>query len=85
MKKLWIIVLTIASGCATRDSGCGATSSEGAEAAIMRRYKVDVTCLLDDADGQYLCADEKNNKLYRCAESAAAQDKIKCIPWFPTE
>lgn len=84
-KHPYYLILILLTACTTRDSGCGgAPNSDGAEEAVKRRYGTDVTCIADD-ESTYTCSDDTEQKLYRCADSAAAKGKIKCIPWFPTE
>lgn len=80
------LALSLLVGCVTRDSGCGngGVNSDTAEEQVSKRYGVPVACIKDDED-TYSCSTLDEKRMFRCAESSAARDSIKCIPWFPLE
>lgn len=80
------LLLLVACGT-TRDGGCTSNNTTTAERYLQKVESTPYTCITDGDDGEYLCSPstgvDKPN--YRCADSAAATDKVKCIRWFPTE
>ncbi len=79
-----VFILLVLAGCATtKDCGaCGYNNSDSAERVINKQLNVAATCI-EDGDEGYLCS--SNEKSYRCASAGSHPDKMKCIPWFPTE
>lgn len=86
MRRLTIILILSACGT-TRDSGCGGrNNTDTAETHLRAKTGATYTCITDGDDGEYLCSPEGGDGVnYRCADSASASSKIKCIRWFPTE
>lgn len=84
MKNIWFALLLV--GCATtKDCGsCGYNNSDSAERVLKKQLQVDGTCI-EDGDEGYLCSNIETEKSFRCASAGSHPDKMKCIPWFPTE
>jgi hypothetical protein len=86
MKKLYLPLFALLLACGpVRDSGCGGNvNSDDVEKTVGELFRTEVGCIKDD-ENTYTCTDAKAEKMYRCAESASASAKVKCIPWFPLE
>ena len=85
MKDTLFLLLVLAGCATTKDCGaCGYNNSDAAERVVKKQLGVDATCI-EDGDEGYLCSNLGVEKSYRCASAGSHPDKMKCIPWFPTE
>lgn len=81
-----LLALALLAGCATtKDCGsCGYNNSEDAERVLGKQLNAKGVCI-EDGDEGYLCSSITPEKSFRCASAGSHPDKMKCIPWFPTE